>query len=239
MRLSLALAVVASLGVFGCERRTPPPPTAPSAARLEAAPAAQSGQPTTVHGHDSGAGPPAPLATGETGLEDGGHRDADPALESSLEQFAGFSADESQFAFAVFSEGAGFSLLYVLSGHRGAQLRRFELSDPDRVEEARAFLRGAGFTTRRGLLATGTRVVARVEGNRVVVEHRLGDTSQVLYREDPFKYPEPGAGGPARAEVWGASPSGKKVAVRVEQVPVTEFGGTTTYLVLSLPQGGK
>jgi hypothetical protein len=83
-----------------------------------------------------------------------------------------------------------------------------------------------------------------VRHQRIERTDRPGEAAhppKVLYFADPFSHPEPGMGAPAKAELWGPSPSGKKAAVRVESVPVTEFGPATTFVVVDLneAEGGQ
>lgn len=170
-------------------------------------------------------------AMGDAGAAAGaGPAASDPALDGNLQKFAGFSADESQYAFSVYSDGAGFYLVHIVEGRDGKVKERFILDSEESLETARKALKARGFSSREGTLAGGVRPTAKVEDGKVVVA--VG--GKVLYRGDPFGARE-GGGSAQSAKVAQVSPSGRKVAVQVNQTPVTEFGGITTYLVLDAP----
>lgn len=203
MRFPFVFAALAALVFAACrEQKSPERATAPLTS-------------TTVHR----ATPVSPLDAGQV------------AAPEPLEKFAGFSRDESQFAYAVFSDGAGAFILQFVAGRHGEPQQRFVLDTPQARTQARAALDAGGFSAAQGALPEGVAVEARVADGKVVVTLRQGDAgTKVLYADDPFG----GHGGPAAATQTRVSPSGKKVAVRVEQKPVTEFGGTTTWLLLDV-----
>lgn len=177
------------------------------------------------------AGPPGPgdSASGESAAA----ADAGTGLEGSLEGFAGFSRDGAQFAFSVYSDGAGFYLLHIVEGPSGELKQRFILDGPENVEKARTFLKSKGFTQTSGTLPDGMKIDARIEGGQVVVTRRGGgQPDKTLHRGNPFK--SAGGGKPQRVSVAQVSPKGDKIAIRAEQVPVTEFGGIVTYLLIDV-----
>ena len=152
-----------------------------------------------------------------------------------LRKFRGFSGDESRYAYSVFSEGAGFHLLHVVNP-AGETLQRFQLSDEEHVAKARAWLEAQGFSPRSGELPgeVRQRLKATVKNGKVLVTGTPagGGKETVLYQADPFA--GQGVGKPASAEIAQVAPSGKHVAVKVSQVPVTEFGGITTYVIVDV-----
>lgn len=150
-----------------------------------------------------------------------------------LERFTGFSKDGSKFAFSVYSDGAGFYLLHVVDGPSGELKQRFILDAPESKEKARAFLTKNGFTEASGKLPPGMTVDARLEKGQVVVTRKGGGKPEkTLHRGNPFK--SAGGGKPQRVTVGPVSPKGDKVAIRAEQVPVTEFGGIVTYMIIDV-----
>ncbi len=161
---------------------------------------------------------------------------AAPADLGDLRKFSGFSADESRYAFSVFSEGAGFHLLHVVNP-AGETLQRFQLPDDAHVEKAREWLKAQGFSPRRGELPASVRerLKATVRNGKVVVTAApaAGGEAKVLFQADPFAA-QGGVGKPASAELAEVAPSGKHVAVKVSQTAVTEFGGITTYVIVDL-----
>lgn len=161
---------------------------------------------------------------------------AAPAELGDLRKFSGFSADETRYAFSVFSEGAGFHLLHVVNA-AGETIERFQLPDDAHVEKAREWLKSQGFSPRAGELAGNVRerLKATVRQGKVLVTGATsgGGEEKVLYQADPFAR-EGGGGKPTSAELAQVAPSGKRVAVKVSQAPVTEFGGITTYVIVDV-----
>jgi hypothetical protein len=159
-----------------------------------------------------------------------------PAELGDLRKFSGFSGDESRYAFSVFSEGAGFHLLHVVNA-AGEMLQRFQLPDDAHVEKARDWLRAQGFSPRSGELPgkVRERLKATVRDGKVRVTGTpaAGGEAKVLYQADPFSA-QGGVGKPSSAEFAQVAPSGKRVAVKVGQAAVTEFGGITTYVIVDV-----
>lgn len=150
-----------------------------------------------------------------------------------LERFSGFSRDGSKFAFSVYSDGAGFYLLHVVDGPSGELKQRFILDAAESKEKARAFLKKNGFTETSGKLPPGMTIDARLDKGQVVVTRKGGGKPEkTLHRGNPFK--SAGGGKPQRVTVGPVSPKGDKVAIRAEQVPVTEFGGIVTYMIIDV-----
>jgi hypothetical protein len=164
-----------------------------------------------------------------------------PAAEeiADVREFAGFSRDESHFAYSVFSEGAGFHLLHVVTPE-GRTVERLQLPDEPKVEQARRWLAANGFTSAEGTLAPALRERLRVEVGggkvRVWLQAAAGAGERVLYEANPFTQIG-GIGHPASATVGKVAPSGRRVAIRIQQTPVTEFGGTTLYVIVALDPG--
>jgi hypothetical protein len=156
-------------------------------------------------------------------------------MAASIRSFKGFSADEQRFAFSILSEGAGFHLLMVVEGAGGEVKERFPLDGPEGIARAAAFLRAGGFTAQQGTLPAAAKDRTRVVVSGTKVKATVGD--RVVYDGAPFKVVE-GMGAPKSAKVDQVSPSGKRIAIRVEQTPVTEYGGIVTY-VLADVEGAK
>lgn len=165
----------------------------------------------------------------DAGAPDPGANAADPALEGNLQDFEGFSADGKRFAHSTYSEGAGFYLVHVIEGREGKLAQRFILESPEQLQAARKALQAGGFTSRGGALPAGVQVDAKVEGGKVVVTQKSEGGTRTLYEGNPFDQ-----GAPVSAKVARVSPDGERVAVKVEQEAITEFGGITTYLLLEV-----
>ncbi len=159
-----------------------------------------------------------------------------PVELGDVRKFSGFSGDETRYAFSVFSEAAGFHLLYVVNAS-GETLQRFQLPDDAHVEKAREWLTSQGFSPQTGALPGDVRdrLKATVRRGKVLVTgaRSVGGEAKVLFQADPFA--EDGGGGkPTSAELAQVAPSGKRVAVKVNQAPVTEFGGITTFVIVDV-----
>ncbi len=157
-----------------------------------------------------------------------------------LEDFQGFSGDESRFAFTVFSEAAGLHLMHVVSGDGTELEQRFQLVDEAATGEARAFLRGHGFTRKQGTLSPEVKrglSFSAEDGKAKVALSTPEGGERVLYQGDPFDMPG-SKGGVARVSLAFVAPSGRRIAARVEQTPVTEWGGIVGHLLIDVPQGG-
>lgn len=221
MRNALLIAVVVLAACPQQQKQTQPQPPGETAA-----PAAQPRELRTIDAGSTAAPEAAPAPA-----------EPDPALEGPLEKFAGFSADESRYAFSIYSEGAGFYLLNVVEGSTGKIAERFQLSDEENQSKARAYLKTNGYSTRTRPPSEppASRAKAAVTNGKVEVTlaPEGGGAPKVLYSGDPFNA-EDGMGAPSNAAIAGSSPAGKKLLVKVEQTPVTEFGGITTYLVLDV-----
>jgi hypothetical protein len=219
MRLAAGVLVLA---LAGCPDRAEKPQGQGAQAQVQQAPATSPAEPALP--------PPTPAPVAEL-------PPPDPAdTEGDLHDFRGFSRDETQFAYTHFAEAAGLHLLQVVEGK--AELKhRFQLIDDAAVDQARAFLRERGFSRRQGELPPGVQqaLQLRVAGGKARISLRRDGKDQVLYEADPFE--TPGAVGGVKSVSMGhVSPSGRRIAVRVEQVPVTEFGGIVGYLLLDVPQ---
>lgn len=234
MRLQPTPVVAAALAVWvlcGCARKQPAEPPEPSATSAPV----PAPQPRALTTPDAGA----PQSARDAGVAEAGAPAAAPdkALDGPLQKFSGFSGDETNYAFAIYSDGAGFFLLNVVDGGAGKIVQRFQLSDEANVEKAREYLKAHGYTsrTRPPSAPPANRATAAVKQGQVevTVAPEGGGAPRVLYRGDPFNA-QGGVGAPSNAAVAGASPSGRKLLVKVDQEPVTEFGGITTYLVLDL-----
>ncbi len=158
-------------------------------------------------------------------------------LEGDLLDFSGFSRDESLFAFTRYAEAAGLHLLTVVEGTKGEVKHRFQLMDEGSTEQARAFLRERGFSRREGNLpeALRDRLQLRVQDGKakVVLLPKARGGQTVLYEGDPFAQPNV-ASAVKSVEKGMVSPSGRKLALRVEQVPVTEWGGIVSYIIVDV-----
>jgi hypothetical protein len=202
---------------------------------------------------DSPKPPPAaldagPSGTGITGTMDAGGSDAGAGSAAAadagaskvearaLQEFKGFNRDETQFAFSVFSEGAGTHLLQIVVGQQGTPKERFILDSDASIAKAKAALEAGGFTQVSGGLPTGTSVETSVKDGRAQVTLQTPDgPARTLYDGNPFLV---GGGGAkvAKATVDKVSPSGQVIAVRVDSIAMTEFGGATTYVLVRTGQ---
>ncbi len=243
----LSVISIGSLGLAGCPDRAeerPPAQTVPmgqpdavvrdagaagaTITQPSAQPAAEAPRaPDAGLALDAGTAPSAPGPTPAS---------VDPAETSgNLYDFSGFSRDESLFAFTVFSEAAGLHLLHVVSGDAGKLEQRFQLVDDAATEKARSYLREHGFTREQGTLPpevkAGLSLTALRGKARVILKE--GAEERVLYEGDPFQTPG-AAGGVKRVALAQVAPSGKRIAVKVEQTPVTEWGGIVGYILVDV-----
>ncbi len=144
------------------------------------------------------------------------------APDAGLESRAGFSRDESQFAHVVYSEPAGLHLFIVLDTASGEQREKIPLSDEAARARAERYWTSGGFDQQPRKMA-GAKVSA-VKGKLL-----LEQGGKVRELRDPFAFQGVGLGGPLGPTVWGASPSGRILAVKVDRDAGTHFGTATSF----------
>lgn len=180
---------------------------------------------------DAGAQGTAPAAADG---DSGAIAEVAPASFGPLETFAGFSRDETSFAFAQFAEAAGTHILQFARGQRGTSNDRVVLDSEQSNEKAKALLEEGGFTPKKGELPAGMSVEAAAMGGKAQVTLTMADgTKRKLYDGNPFAL-GPGGAKVQAAKVGPISPSGRVVAVQVDSNPMSEFGGVTTYVLVSV-----
>lgn len=236
--LSGALCAVGA----GCrEEKTAPARSEPATP----APRAVEDGPKPSAGRNAGTLAEAPVAPGPSAVRDAGSGvaaevdagAAAPLAPGALSRFTGFNADETRYAFSVYSEGAGAHLLNIVVGQQGTPVQRYLLDSEDSEKKAQAALAAGGFTPQAGKLPPSIHVEAAAkDGKAKVTVSSDGGPPRIVYDQNPFLL---GGGGAkvAKATVEKVSPSGNVVAVRVESVPMTEFGGATTVVLVRVGQG--
>ncbi len=231
--LGLALLLVA---LVGCPEERPPDSAPPSTASQggEAA-ASRSGS-----GDPDRPGAPAGAGMSPEGGDASDTAASEPAVaaeELDPRSFAGFSADETRFAYSAYSAGADTHIFTIVDSRTGRRVIDFPLDGEAELEKARALLREGGFTPRKGERspafesgatlrveagAAGVTVQVGTEGEQRTVALPEGFRATVAHFDAP------------QAQLWGLSPSGRLAAIRLSQDAGPELGKAVTYVVVDL-----
>ncbi|MFW6369395.1 MAG: hypothetical protein ACOC0J_02310 [Myxococcota bacterium] len=151
--------------------------------------------------------------------------------------FAGFSEDESRFAYSAYSTGARVHIFTVVETATGKRLLDLPLHDESMVEIARTVLDEGSFVPidpdGRGALEEGQELRLESEPGKVRVSLITGGSLVEL------RAPEPMAAAARRlrrpdVHLGGFSPSGAFLAVKVTDDQGELLGKATTFQVLPL-----
>lgn len=154
--------------------------------------------------------------------------------------FVGFSSDETRFAYSAYSEGAGVYLFTVIDSATGRRVTDLPLYDDETEALARRILDEGGYspgsadgaealagdeTLRLEAEPWEVRVLLEKDGGEVRLETpaALADVARRLRRP--------------RVDLWGFSPSGRYVGVRITEDQGPMLGEATTYQVFCLERG--
>ncbi|RMG11339.1 MAG: hypothetical protein D6729_18125 [Deltaproteobacteria bacterium] len=152
-------------------------------------------------------------------------------------RFAGFSKDETRFAYAAYSTGAGVSILTVVDTRSGERITDFPLDGESELQRARQLLRDGGFSDRRGehspALGKGARLTVHAERGSVQVEIAGPGGRKRLEPAPAFRRAVAHFDAPQVA-LWGLSPSGRFAALEVTQDAGPELGRAVTYVIVDL-----
>ena len=166
-------------------------------------------------------------------------QDSDPLDPT---KFAGFSADESRFAYAAYSRGAGVHLFTVIEAATGERVTDLPLYEEEARMVARRLLEEGGYSP---VSADGATVLRG--GETLRLETEPGDVRVSLVRGEEAVRLEPPKALAAvasrlrrpEAHLWGFSPKGNYVAVRITDDHGPVLGEATTYQVLSVEQARR
>jgi hypothetical protein len=225
--LAILPALFLATGCQGAGPAEPPPPAPIAPATADADPAAAS---------------PEPEAAGAAVAEDAASENAAadvPPDPMDPRHFAGFSEDESRFAYGAYSEGARAHLFTVVDAATGRRVTDFPLDTEENLARARRLLEEGGFSPDsadgRAALLSDESLQVEVEGGAVRIwlvqegaRARLEPAE--AYAEAVRRLQR------VEAELWGFSTYGTYVAVRLVEDQGPALGKATTYQVLSLPQ---
>ena len=228
-----AAAALALAAAFAC--KDPPKPEEPAPAGAVAQPVAPAPVPPRPP-------PPpevySPKARGPIAWSDGAppttEERADMAL-GALPTFIGFSKDGSELAYAKWSEGAGFSILHIVSPATSEPVKQLELDGPENEKAARAYLLGKGYerlSPRPPARLAQYGFHVQVKGTEVT----LFQNDTPLWTGNPFGGPVPvPKGKSAKAEVAGWSQDGTMVVVKATMDVGHEFGRAVGVQVVKVP----
>lgn len=144
----------------------------------------------------------------------------DGGVISVPKSFTGFSADGRRFAYSVYSEGAGGSVLTIIEAPN-KPVKKILLDTPQATAQAKALLSEGGFTSTR------RRVALQVTMKEVsaVVTHSDG---RVVFKGTAF---EGAPGTNTQASLWGCDPSGKTAALHMSTLYESEYGNASGYVL--------
>ncbi len=154
-----------------------------------------------------------------------------------IEGFAGFSEDEKLFAYSAYSRGADTHIFTVVDSLEGRRITDFPLDGEGARARARSLLTEGGFSSQArdgsGVLDRDEilRLDAEPGGVRVWLvrgEDRVALEPPAAMAEVASRLDDPSA------DVWGFSPSGAYVAVRLAEDQGSVLGEAVTYQILGM-----
>ena len=238
--LFLTLCVVS---LAGCRSATSPAgaPPRPGGSSAKAAGAEKAGTAAATKA-PSGDAVAAGTAAPDAGVPGAATAAPDAGTALDPDHFVGFSGDEREFAWSSYSDGAGFYILTVVASTTGARVTDLPLDSPEAKAKARSLLAKQRFTATpvpaSKALPAGTTLKVTVPDGMVTVALVRGDRAVALKPGKDFLETSKHFGAP-KAALWGFSPQGTYVAVKLTQSAGAELGTAVAYHVVDVKAGLK